>query len=50
MLEYYPVGDNGEDNTGVENDTEAEPIEEVQCTDAEQVELAIGEVEVQCEA
>jgi len=50
MLEYYPAGDNGEDNTGVENDTEVEPVEEVQCTDAEQVEPTIGEAEVQCEA
>ena len=50
MLEYYPGGDNGEDHTGVENDTVAEPVEEMQCTDAEQVEPPIGEVEVQCEA
>jgi len=29
MLEYYPAGDNGEDNTGVDNDTEAEPVEDL---------------------
>jgi len=29
MLEYYPARDNSEENTGVENDTEAEAVEDL---------------------
>jgi len=29
MLEYYPIEDNGEENIGVENDTEAEAVEDL---------------------
>jgi len=50
MLEYYPTGDNGEDNTGVENDTEAEPVEDLR-NEAEvesEANLFTNEVEVQC--
>jgi len=29
MLEYYPVKDNGKENTGVENDTKVKAVEEL---------------------
>ena len=50
MLEYYPAEDNGEDNTGVDNDTEAEPVEDLR-NEAEvesEANLFTNEVEVQC--
>ncbi|QCE06639.1 hypothetical protein DEO72_LG9g1653 [Vigna unguiculata] len=50
IVEHIPAGDNGEDNAGVENDTETEPVEDLRNEAECEAQVLVNDGDVQCEA